>query len=81
MSRLDCVDVSDTLPAINKFLEDAVSELPDERKVREVHFPGIFGFFMGFRKDQNILTYRNNILLKGAINSHQGTMMLIGLRK
>ncbi len=47
------------------------SWLPEVNKTQPVH--DLLGFFMGFRKDQPVADYTDNILLRGGRNLHQGT--------
>ena len=63
---------SATLVQYDAFLEDVVADRPDSKKVVAVN--DIFGFFMGFRKDQVVADSRENILLRGGQNLHQGTL-------
>lgn len=59
----------DTLLQYDAFLESATSSKSEDDKV--AHVRDIFGFFMGFRKDQPVADSTENILLRGGKNLHQ----------
>jgi hypothetical protein len=61
---------TDTLLQYDAFLESATSSKSEDEKV--AHVRDIFGFFMGFRKDQPVADSTENILLRGGKNLHQG---------
>jgi hypothetical protein len=71
---LPCVCVlhpADTLREYNEWAELHTAWIPPRN--RTAPSKDILGFFMGFRKDQPISDYTDNILLRGGRNLHQGS--------
>ena len=63
-------NVAGTLEEYNDWIELQSAWMSERNKTVLVH--DLLGFFMGFRKDQPIADFTDNILLRGGRNLHQG---------
>lgn len=64
---------ADTLAEYNQWLEEHSSHTEAVGRVFPVHM--FIGFLMGFRRDHPILNHRENQLLDGGFNLHQGAFV------